>query len=285
MAYEFYLGVDVTEADGEPTATLSLIEKSDEDPDGKEVDDPVYYIRRIEQTTDLSGDGDDADGAHLADRVQNLLAQQQFVGRGIVVVNRTSEAGQVALHALTERGLAPIGIAITGGTSVAQEGTGLELSGGDSAVPEESRLFASERALAERLLRLERAGRLHMEQGNAGDHVSDLAHGLQSYRADLDTGEATEGAETLGEAQEAEGDPGQVDTQDESAANAVEADDRESERSEAPPRTAAHSTFVISAGMGCYLGEERSFDPTEHLTGNAPTTGEAKREQRPDVAN
>lgn len=285
MAYEFYLGVDVTEADGEPVATLSLIEKSDEGPDGKTVEDAVYYVRRIERTTDLDGEGDDEGGAHLADHVQNLLAEQQFVGRGIVAVNRTRQAGQVAMHALTERGLTPVGFTITGGESAAQEGTGVELSGGDSAVPEESSLFASEIALAERLLMLERTGRLHLEQGNANDYVSNLAHGLQSYRAELDEAEATEGAETLGEAQEVEGDPGQVDTQGESAADAVEAEGKESDRSEAPPRRAAHSAFVISAGMGCWLGEERSFNPAEHLAGDPPTTGEAKRQHRPDTAS
>ncbi|PSQ68306.1 MAG: hypothetical protein BRD29_04185, partial [Bacteroidetes bacterium QH_2_67_10] len=50
-------------------------------------------------------------------------------------------------------------------------------------------------------------------------------------------------------------------------------------------REEAHDVFVTSAALACWLGEERSFDPTEHLGGAAPTTGEAKRINRPDTAS
>ena len=292
MAYAFYLGIDIEEKEDVPVATLSLVEKSDETPAGEAADESVYYVRRIEQTTDLDGedeDGEELEGAHLADRVQDMLIGEEFVGHAVVAVNRTSAAGQAALHALTERGLSPVGFALTGGSGAAQEGTGVELSGGDDAVTEGSGFFVAERTLAERLLRLERAGRLHLEQGNADDYVSKLAHGMQSYRAEEDADEASEGAETLGGAEAAADEddaPGRVEAEGEATPDAVDEDaDAPTGASEDAPRRHPHATLVVSAGMACWLGEERSFDPTEHLTGDPPTTGEAKRLHRPDTAS
>ena len=292
MAYAFYLGIDIAEQESAPVATLSLVEKSDETPGGEAAGESVYYVRRIEQTADLDGEDDDGDvvaGAHLADRVQDVLIGEEFVGHAVVAVNRTSAAGQAALHALTERGLSPVGFALTGGAGAAQSGAGVELGGGDDAGTDASGFFVAERALADRLLRLERAGRLHLEQGNADEYVSKLAHGMQSYRAEEDADEASEGAETLGEAEAAANEDdasGRVEAQGETVPDAVDQDnDAPTDASEEAPRQHPHATFVVSAGLACWLGEERSFDPTEHLAGDPPTTGEAKRLHRPDTAS
>ncbi|PSQ93796.1 MAG: hypothetical protein BRD52_00005, partial [Bacteroidetes bacterium SW_4_67_19] len=72
------------------------------------------------------------------------------------------------------------------------------------------------------------------------------------------------------------------------ATTADEADPAEQvpgEPSAQAQREEAHDAFVTSAALACWLGEERSFDPTEHLGGAAPTTGEAKRINRPDTAS
>ena len=302
MAYAFYLGIDITDEDTGPTATLSLVEKEKDDPQPE----VRYHVRTIERTDDLEGEdpgGDDGDEHHafagLATRVQDLLVSEpQEVGHSVPVVNATGEMGRAALHAIEARGLTPVGITLTGGEAAAQSGSGVDLEGGDSAADDEAGFFVSEADLCGRLVRLETQGRLTIEHESTR-YASDLAHGLQSWRTRVDTAEQTEEAEALGEAiatgdepsadepVAADGEAGSGGPQ-QRATTADEADPAEQvpgEPSAQAQREEAHDVFVTSAALACWLGEERSFDPTEHLGGAAPTTGEAKRINRPDTAS
>lgn len=310
MAYAFYLGIDITDEETGPTATLSLVEKEKDDPQPE----VRYHVRTIERTDDL--EGDDPDDEHhafagLATRVQDLLVSEpQEVGHSIPVVNATGEVGQAALRAIQSRGLTPIGITLTGGEAAAQGGSGLDLQdSGDDAADDDASFFVSEADLCGRAVRLETQGRLTIEQ-EATRYASDLAHGLQSWRTRVDTSEQTEEAEALGEEEML--DDTDADALDDSAASTTPDEDAETANEAQPApggqdaatagedapeerapgelsgqatREEAHDAFVTSAALACWLGEERSFDPTEHLGGAAPTTGEAKRINRPDTAS
>jgi hypothetical protein len=195
------------------------------------------------------------------------------------------------------RPISPVGITITGGESAAQSGSGIDLEGGDDAADDDAGFFVSEADLCGRLVRLETQGRLTIEHEQTR-YASDLAHGLQSWRTRVDTSEQTEEAEALGEATAA-GDEADADEPvatdgeagggpQQQATTADEADPAEQatgDRGAQAQREEAHDAFVTSAALACWLGQERSFDPTEHLGGAAPTTGEAKRMNRPDTAS
>ncbi len=111
MAYEFFLGVDAVETDdGAPEAVITLVEK---EADGDN-DPSTFRVHLIEQAT-----GDDL-GARVAERIQDALTQKPFIGRTVLVVNRTMAPGQDVLKQLDERGLDAIAAELTGGsTSVA----------------------------------------------------------------------------------------------------------------------------------------------------------------------
>ena len=312
MAYAFYLGIDITDEETGPTATLSLVEKEKDDPQPE----VRYHVRTIERTDDL--EGDDPDDEHyafagLATRVQDLLVSEpQEVGHSIPVVNATGRMGKAALRAIAARGLTPIGITLTGGEAAAQSGSGLDLQdSGDDAADDDAGFFVSEADLCGRAVRLETQGRLTIEHESTR-YASDLAHGLQSWRVRVDTSEQTEEAEALGEETLTDGPP-DADVPDDHTASTTSDPDAETAGEpeaasgapeavtageDAPEKQApgdnlsaqatreeAHDVFVTSAALACWLGEERSFDPTEHLGGAAPTTGEAKRINRPDTAS
>jgi hypothetical protein len=313
MAYAFYLGIDLVDDDETgPVATLSLVEKEKDDPQPE----VRYHVRTIERTADL--EGDDPDDEHhafagLATRVQDLLiSEPQEVGHSVPVVNATGEIGQAALRALADRGLTPVGVTLTGGESAAQGGSGLDMQdSGDDAADDDASFFVSEADLCGRLVRLETNGRLTIEQEQTR-YASDLAHGLQSWRTRVDTSEQTEEAEALGEEILTDGAPPDASVADDNAASTVPDQDAETaneadaapggqdavtageddpaeeepgELSAQATRPEAHDAFVTSAALACWLGEERSFDPTEHLGGAAPPTGKAKRINRPDTAS
>lgn len=111
MAYEFFLGVDAVETDdGTPEAVVTLIEK---EVDGGD-ENATFRLHLIEHTT-----GDHV-GAALAERIQEALTQKPFIGRTVLVVNRTMAPGQEVLDELSQRGLDAIAAELTGGsTSVA----------------------------------------------------------------------------------------------------------------------------------------------------------------------
>ncbi len=284
MPYAFYLGIDVTEGD---EATLTLLEKTANDAH----DEAVYHVREIrraraepEDKEEVGYAADDVAPA-LVDEVQTLLAEAPYTGRAVVVVNRTNARGYGLLVALTKRGLTPMGVDVTGGKGAAQEGTALERDGGDDAARDESSLFVAEEQLAGRLDRLQRTGRLKWDLHT--EEASTLAHGLESYRAREDEADSAPDAEALGEAEHSGAALEDVEAENREAAEDVEAEDAAPRRrvQENPPHAEAHTSHVLSAALACWLGEEHAFDPTEHLGGPAPTTGEAKRQIRPDAAS
>lgn len=126
-----------------------------------------------------------------------------------------------------------------------QPATGIVLGGGDFEVEMEEGLMASEHDVVQSVEELYHDGRLRLEDEKT-EGASLLARGLQSYRA-----------------------------------RAHEAGDALESITAEPRRNADYASFVLSAGIACWVGEERRFDPTEHLA--PPAIGEAKRRMRPDT--
>ena len=127
---------------------------------------------------------------------------------------------------------------------------GVTVTTGKSAIEGEDGIVVSERQLVARLDGLYHDGRLELPQENS-EKASQIAQGLQSFRR------------AVGE----EGSEGFVE--DETST----------------PRAGEHDVHLLSAALAAFVGEERSFHPTEHLSGDAPTTGRAKRMARPDVTS
>lgn len=107
----------------------------------------------------------------------------------------------------------------------------------------ESNFFVAQDTLAEVLGGLDRQRRLTLPQNSK--YASSVVNDLESYQSSVDA--SASGDEEAGE--------GPI----------------------------AYSTFTRSTGLACWLGEQHDFDPTEHLADFQPTTGEAKRELRPDT--
>lgn len=222
MAYTFYLGLD---AAPEEEATLALVEK-DADEGATDREEATYHLR------DLQTLGD-ADASAVAERVQDLMAETPYVGRTLLVINKTTDAD--VLEALEERGLTTIGVTVTGGNAATQEGTGFTLEGGDSAGVQDAGLYVSEEDLVVKLQELRSVHRFDTGDENL-ENVDALMEGLRTYN--LDEGARDASAE--------------------------------------PQRDAKHSGHVLATALACWYGEQRSFDPTEQLSGPPPPTGDAK---------
>lgn len=82
------------------------------------------------------------------------------------------------------------------------------------------------------------------------EEASNLAHGLHSY---------------------------DFSTPDESGQEMPE------EPSEEPARVEQHDTVVLSAALACWIGSERTFDPTSHLKEDVQTTGRADVDAGADI--
>lgn len=107
MAYEFILGVDVVAPGGSPlTMVLTAVEKADNN-----ASDPHYRVDRL----DLVDGIEDVDAA--AEYLQSLLSQKPYVARTVPVINQTAEYGQAVRTALQDRGLAPVGVTLSEGTT------------------------------------------------------------------------------------------------------------------------------------------------------------------------
>jgi hypothetical protein len=233
MAYEFYLGIDAEESG---KVTIALVEKAAYQ--GEDV--TTYHVRHLEQR-------EGADERALVERIRNLIADEPYVGRTMLIVNRTAKQGRRLAESLGEEGLTPIGAVLSGGDSATETTVGLANGrGGDSAV-QGGGFIISEHELVETLSELYGGGQLSMEQDS--QEVSALAEGIQSYEA-----AAPEAGIALD----------RIDAQ--------------------PARNAANAGLVIGTALACWYGEQHSFDPTEHLEGEPPTTGSAKRMLRPDTA-
>lgn len=110
MAYEFYLGVDTSEA---PRGAMALVEKTTTD------DLPRYALRAAETFDDGRSDED------RAARVQNVIAAEPFTGHTLVVVNRTGGPGGTMTDLLVGEGLSPVGVTLTPGDGAGQADTGI----------------------------------------------------------------------------------------------------------------------------------------------------------------
>ena len=180
----------------------------------------------------------DRDVAKVASELQTAAAKSPYTGRVVVVVNDTELRGRELVTALVETGITPIGIALSGSDAASQRSTGLAGTGADDAA-DSSGFIVSEHELVQTLDELHQVDDFKAEGHDQGQQR--IVVGIGNYRED-----------------------------------AHEAGDALDEISAEPRRSVEHSRFVISAALACWMGEQRSFDPTEHLGGWEPTTGEAK---------
>lgn len=180
MAHAFFLGVDVhPDAESSIDVTHSLVEKST---DASE-DGTIYRLVHIREHSDVSSAED------LADHLQGLVAEQPYIGRTTLIVNRTTSFGTELFDALKERGLAPVGASVT------EESVGTASSATDEMVVRLSGVEAV-RTLAD----LYREDRLKIET-QATEAVSRLARDVQALAERLDEADGDEqalGTSTVG---------------------------------------------------------------------------------------
>ena len=165
MAHAFFLGVELadTEPDESLTATLTILEKEKEQSDVE----ASYRLDHARKYTDVASAGD------LADRIQSLVADQPYIGRTSIVVNRGRPAGQALVDALEERGLDAVAATLTKGSGAVPGGrdeVGVQLGTSDAV-----------RTLAE----LYRDRRLGVDD-HATEAASDLVRGVQRAAEMLD---------------------------------------------------------------------------------------------------
>ena len=126
MAHAFFLGVDVapTGEDAAHDVTYALFEKS------RDGDEPATFrLDNIRHNPDVAS----ADA--FADHLQSLVAEQPYIGRTSIIVNRATDFGQALLDALKGRGLDPVAATLTEGSGVAAGDTdeiGVHLGGVDT---------------------------------------------------------------------------------------------------------------------------------------------------------
>lgn len=178
MAHAFFLGVDVAlvEGAGAPDVTLALFEKA------KDIsDDPaIYRLDHIRNHADVESAGD------LADHLQGLVADQPYIGRTSLIVNRSPDFGEAVVDALEARGMDPVAATLTSGSGTAAgdpDEIGVHLGGGD---------------VLRRFVNLHRDERLRFES-HATETASRLARDVQALSERLD--EIDGDMEALGETQ------------------------------------------------------------------------------------
>lgn len=128
------------------------------------------------------------------------------------------------------------------------------LTGGDTSADQGRALtftgegaYVSEHEIVSLLEEIYRSGRLETTPADS-DEISGLTQGLEDYHV-----KSTPKGEAL------------------------------DEPDFAPSRAGKNADLVLAAGVACWLGEQHSFDPTEHLAEEPPPVFEAKREMRPDT--
>ena len=176
MAHAFFLGVDVAPTDEESLSdvTYTLFEKSTEGDD-----EVTYRLDNIRQYEEAPSADD------LADHLQGLVAEQPYIGRTSLIVNRSTGFGQALLDALGERGMDPVAATFTEGSGVAAGETdeiGVHMGGIDAV-----------RTIAD----LHREGKLEFESSTS-EAASRLARDVQGLAEQLD--EADGDLEALGAA-------------------------------------------------------------------------------------
>ena len=165
MAHAFFLGVDFadTEPDAPIDAVLTILEKEKGETDVE----ANYRLDHARHHADVDTVED------LADHIQGLVADQPYIGRTSIVVNRASEVGQALVDALKDRGLDPVAATLTEGSGAVPGGrdeVGVQLGTSDAV-----------RTLAE----LYRDRRFGIDD-YATEAASDLARGIQRAAERLD---------------------------------------------------------------------------------------------------
>jgi hypothetical protein len=165
MAHAFFLGVDFadTEPDAPIDAVLTILEKEKGETDVE----ASYRLDHARHHTDVDTAED------LADHIQGLVADQPYIGRTSIVVNRASEGGQALVDALKNRGLDPVAATLTAGSGAVPGGrdeVGVQLGTSDAV-----------RTLAE----LYRDRRFGIDD-YATEAASELARGIQRAAERLD---------------------------------------------------------------------------------------------------
>lgn len=121
MAHAFFLGIDVDDegADESMDVTLSIVEKEKGPTDSQ----AMFRLGHVRRYTERFSAED------LAERIQGLVAEQPYIGRTSIVVNREMEEGQALVTALVDRGLDPVAVTLRreGGTGAGEGAEGLPL--------------------------------------------------------------------------------------------------------------------------------------------------------------
>ena len=186
MAHAFFLGVDVAPTDEDDSfgVTHALFEKS---LDGND-DEATYRLDHIQHHTDVASADD------FADHLQGLVAEQPYIGRTSLIINRNTAFGQALIDALEDRGMDPVAATVTEGAGVAAGETdeiGVHLGGVDAV-----------RTIAD----LHWEGKVAIE-GHTTEVASRLARDVQALAEQLDEAEGdieALGASTSGPSFDAE---------------------------------------------------------------------------------
>jgi hypothetical protein len=105
MAHAFFLGVDLADGDDPfQDATITILEKETEEAEAP----PRFRLGHVRDRPDVSPDA-------LAEDLQELVAEQPYIGRTNMIVNQSAPGGQALVEALTDRGLDPIAAVLTDG--------------------------------------------------------------------------------------------------------------------------------------------------------------------------
>ena len=178
MAHAFFLGVDVSppDGDGAPDVTYALFEKAKEDSDEL----ASYRLNRIRDHAEVASADD------LADHLQGLVADQPYIGRTSLIVNRGPDFGAALVGALEDRGLDPIAATLTSGDGAA------------AGAPDEIGVHLEGGKVLRRFVNLHRDGQLRLEN-HATEAASRLARDVQALSERLD--EIDGDMEALGETQ------------------------------------------------------------------------------------
>jgi cobalamin biosynthesis Mg chelatase CobN len=167
MAHAFFLGVDVADAsaDRPDGITVTLLDKDQAD-DAEAATYRLNHIRHHDADTSAE---------ELADHLQGLVAEQPYIGRTSIVVNRATDYGRVLVEALEERGLNPVATILTG-------------PAGGTPAPEEETVHLRTASVVRTLAGLYRNDRLTMEDHS--EEASRLARGAQRAAELMDEADA-----------------------------------------------------------------------------------------------
>lgn len=211
MAYEFILGVDVVNAEGDTlTAAFTIFEKTTNDRD----EAPQYRLDLLEERSGFESTDD------LAEHIQSLLTQKTYVARTVPMINQTTAEGQAVHDALEERGLAPVGATLSSSSTTV------------SGSRDEMNAAVSAHNVLDTLRTLHRNGRVDLHAQKDTEEASRLVRAIEWFS---ESGVDEEGEE------------------------------RRVNMALAPEDDGPYEPLVVSTALACWLGEEQTFDPTEHL--------------------